>query len=30
MVPVPTQEVNFSYPSHKSAFSQGTFSLNGH
>jgi hypothetical protein len=30
MVPMPTREVNFSCPIHKSTFSQGTFSLNGH
>jgi hypothetical protein len=29
MVPMPTQEVNFTIPFHKSAFSRGTFSLNG-
>jgi len=29
MVPMPTREVNFSCPNHKSTFSHGTFSLNG-
>lgn len=29
VVPMPTQEVNFAYHRHKSAFSRGTLSLNG-